>query len=78
MTRALVTTLIVMALVPALSVGRSAAATPDLPGNVEFVGKLAIFSKYRLKSNGMPIYLAQNSGGAGRHVCGRLPCRVAK
>src|SRR5262245_13803944 len=37
-----------------------ATAAPGLPQNVEFVDARGAFQKYRLKSNGMPIYLSQN------------------
>ena len=37
-----------------------AMAAPVLPQNVEFVDARGAFQKYRLKSNGMPIYLSQN------------------
>src|SRR4029079_8037660 len=43
-----------------LSSGVARPAAPELPPNVEFVATLGAFSKYRLKSNGMPIYLSQS------------------
>jgi zinc protease len=48
-----------VALLSLVSMGDALPAAP-LPANVEFVATLGLFSKYRLKSNGMPIYLAQN------------------
>ena len=59
MTRAFVT-LIAAAFHFALSSVGALPAAPTLPPNVEFVATLGAFSKYRLKSNGMPIYLSQN------------------
>src|SRR5687768_9997083 len=59
MTRAFVT-LITAAFHFALSSVGALPAAPTLPPNVEFVATLGAFSKYRLKSNGMPIYLSQN------------------
>lgn len=58
MTRALVT-LIAVAFHSAWSIG-VVLAEPALSENVEFVATRGAFSKYRLKSNGMPIYLSQN------------------
>jgi zinc protease len=43
-----------------LSAAIAQPAAPALPANVEFVATLGAVSKYRLKSNGMPIYLSRN------------------
>ena len=59
MIRALVTT-IALALLSVWSIEVAQPAAPALPANVEFVATLGAFSKYRLKSNGMPIYLSRN------------------
>jgi len=59
MKRALVTS-VAMSLLLAFGIGAARSAAPVLPQNVEFVATLGAFSKYRLKSNGMPIYLARN------------------
>src|SRR5215467_7735059 len=59
MKRALVTSA-AMSLLPAIGIGAARSAAPALPQNVEFVATLGAFSKYRLKSNGMPIYLSRN------------------
>ena len=60
MTRTLVT-LIALALLSQLSAAVAQPAAPALPPNVEFVATLGAFSKYRLKSNGMPIYLSRTT-----------------
>jgi zinc protease len=57
MTRTLVTLLAVGLLSASAEVALTA---PALPPNVEFVATHGAFSKYRLKSNGMAIYLSQN------------------
>ena len=46
----------------AFAAAPAAASSPtlSLPANVEFVETRGQISKYRLKSNGMPIYLAEN------------------
>ena len=59
MKRALVTS-VAMSLLLAFGIGAARSAAPVLPQNVEFVATLGAFSKYRLKSNGMPIYLSRN------------------
>ena len=59
MRRALVTS-VAMTLLLAIGIGSARSAAPVLPQNVEFVATLGAFSKYRLKSNGMPIYLSRN------------------
>ena len=58
MMRALVT-FIAATFLSAGSIG-AVLAEPALPPNVEFVATRGAFSKYRLKSNGMPIYLSPN------------------
>lgn len=57
MTRALVTLLAVVLVSPSAD---AAPADAALPANVELVATRGAFSKYRLKSNGMPIYLSRN------------------
>ena len=54
-----VTTCITLGLLSALSFGAVLRAL-ELPSNIEFVATHGAFSKYRLKSNGMPIYLSPN------------------
>jgi zinc protease len=51
---------IVLAVFSHLFVAVAQPAAPGLPVNVEFVATLGAVSKYRLKSNGMPIYLSRN------------------
>src|SRR5262245_9105617 len=51
---------IALALLSSLALTETAVANPALPDNVELVEKKGVFTKYRLKSNGMPIYLSQN------------------
>jgi zinc protease len=51
---------VAMSLLLAFGIGAARSAAPALPQNVEFVATLGAFSKYRLKSNGMPIYLSRN------------------
>jgi len=59
MKRALLTS-VATSLLLAFGIGTARSAAPVLPQNVEFVATLGAFSKYRLKSNGMPIYLSRN------------------
>src|SRR5262252_3768840 len=59
MKRVLVTSA-AMSLLLVFGIGAARSAAPALPQNVEFVATLGAFSKYRLKSNGMPIYLSRN------------------
>jgi zinc protease len=56
MTRTLLTFIVV--LLHSIAVAQPAPAA--LPANVEFIATLGAFSKYRLKSNGMSIYLSRN------------------
>jgi len=53
-------TIIAVLLHSAWSIAVAQPAPGALPANVEFVATLGAFSKYRLKSNGMPIYLSGN------------------
>src|SRR5262249_40012779 len=59
MKRVLVTSATISLLL-VFGIGAARSAAPALPQNVEFVATLGAFSKYRLKSNGMPIYLSRN------------------
>src|SRR5262245_11207126 len=52
--------LIVVVLHSAWSIAVAQPAPAALPANIEFVATLGAFSKYRLKSNGMSIYLSRN------------------
>src|SRR5215813_15384988 len=49
---------VVLDLAWSIAVAQPAPAT--LPANIEFIAALGAFSKYRLRSNGMSIYLSRN------------------
>jgi zinc protease len=53
---------VVATVIAALAAGDPAAAAPAtaIPSGLELVETRGAFTKYRLKSNGMPIYLSQN------------------